>query len=295
MPVLYFGLAALPGFRRKSRLVFLLYFSPCRPLCFALLPSFRPESSGAWISLRISTSKASLKVASASTFIDSMINTNNTWSLSFAFLFYMTIPLLLKMFALLNRRYELLFAAMFLFCLVTALMFPNALAGSWRFMAFSFGILLIPAISFIDRREPLRLWIERWGWLSLVCVFGCQVSWVGVFAAAVHEIQQSFYLLCDLAFFFLVLSALSDGGPLRKIFLLMPLRFVGNISYSLYLFHGFIITILGNYSIPQDFCRHVAGVCRRTWPDRGRLQLCFLLCGNRIFLAQENPKTALGR
>ena len=233
MPVLYFWLAASHGFRGKSRLVFLaLFFSmPAGLLAFI---AFVP----AGIQWRIDFSshlylKGLLESSLASTFIDWRINLNPTWSLSLEFLFYMAIPFLLKIFTLLNRRYELLFAALFLFCLLTALTFPNALAGSWRFMAFSFGILLIPAIRFIDQRELLRRWIKNWGLLSLVCVLGCQISWVSVFSVAVDEIQKSFYLLCDLVFFFLVISALSDGGPLRRLFLLMPLRFVGNISYSL--------------------------------------------------------------
>jgi peptidoglycan/LPS O-acetylase OafA/YrhL len=154
------------------------------------------------------------------------------WSLSYEFLFYLTVPVVIAVLTL--RRWPTTYRVALWCVLLAAALATPAVSGYLRITMFFWGILLadLPAVG--GRRT--------WTLLGIGGLLGAVVStllfdqsdapasWRYVVLGA------SLACLCEAAF--------TRATPLRQLFSCTPLRWLGNISYSYYLVHGLTLKFL---------------------------------------------------
>lgn len=153
------------------------------------------------------------------------------WSLSYEMAFYLILPPLV---ALLGLRGWPPAARVVVMLGAVGMM----LATDWahgRMGMFAAGMLLveaIPALRAIARRGP---------WLDLAAI--AAVLLCGMLLLAGPGGQASFLGLF-LAGFLLPAAAFAGTGPIARGLAWRPLRWLGNMSYSYYLAHGLVMTVL---------------------------------------------------
>ncbi len=253
LPLLYFVLSSRPRFPAWSRQVFfaLFFLMPVTLITYALL---EPPGTDWTINHSVAVvQKGLLEMSLASTFIDYDLNFNPSWSLSLELFFYLLVPALLALYAKLQARYLAIAGLLFALCVVVALVSPELSLRGPRFMAFAFGIGLIPLVRRMDTSGGLQSWLGRCGYLVLPGLLLCQYAFVSYFQYQPRSREFPFYLACDCVFALLVASALSGSGPMHRLCSWKPLRFLGNISFSLYITHAIIVAATRPYLHQETF------------------------------------------
>lgn len=151
------------------------------------------------------------------------------WSLSYEFLFYIVLPILILLFRVREKapaqrvRWILaLWAVMFVgFCVFR---------GPVRLLNFLPGMLLYEWL----RARPVSTKGDVWGWLALLGSLVLAVLPIrGLiwFPLSVNALGAGFMVAC----YFAISNA---SGLLSRVFSIMGVRWLGNMSYSYYLIHG---------------------------------------------------------
>ena len=154
-----------------------------------------------------------------------------TWSLFYELLFYLTFPLILLVPGG-DRRITPLKVALFALVYMCVIM---QLGGMFvRFGMFFAGALMatLPVEHLKRLSARIPTWLVVTGFLGATLLFGETLRYdyfIPVFACVT---------------FFFVVNVLFGGGLLYRIFSVTPLRYLGNISFSFYLMHGFGIEII---------------------------------------------------
>lgn len=253
LPLAYWALSRTDAFRAHSHRLFvaLVFVMPLTLVVYQLLA---PAGSEWRIQFGVdAVRKGLLEMSLASTFIDSHINANPTWSLSLELFFYLLVPLLLRVFRRFGGSYLALAALLFVPSFLAGWLWPDQLLPGERFMAFCFGIAAIAIARRMESDADLRKAIGGWGALAIAGLVGCQVSFIRVYQFPDNPGPVLFYLACDLVFALLVVGALSGRGPVYRLCMWWPLRFIGNISFSLYLLHALVIVISRPYLHARSF------------------------------------------
>jgi exopolysaccharide production protein ExoZ len=160
------------------------------------------------------------------------------WSLSYEFLFYLTIPLLIGVVRMRRWKREYRLAAfVYLWVLIGVMLLMHANDNRSRMISFVVGIILFEVVN-----------QSKGGWLlhrvsELCTILIVLVAWwfyYHVHAARSQSfVSSSFSLyLLSAAFFFFSFYSFQFDGPLQTIFSWAPIRYLGNMSYSYYLIHG---------------------------------------------------------
>lgn len=171
------------------------------------------------------------------------------WSLSYEFLYYLTIPLAV---GLLRMRDWQPRQRLYLFFFASAAAFAIGYAG-WadliRLAVFLAGILVYEVLNGLGWR-PTR----RWEWLAVV---GAALALASITLLEVHSdgranslgllestANTDRVLALFLGFGLLCLVAFRAGGGLYRALTWTPLRWLGNMSYSFYLVHSLVLKTL---------------------------------------------------
>lgn len=255
LPLGYYALSSRPGFPGWSRSMFFASFfvMPVTLVAYVLL-----APPGADWTINFSEQilqKGLLEMSLASTLIDYDLNFNPSWSLSLEMFFYLLVPVLLALYARVHARFLPVAGLLFVLCVATSLVSPDFLLRGSRFMAFAFGIALIPLVRRMEASSALRARLGRCGYLVLPALVLCQWAFVDWFQFQPGDRMLLFYLACDTVFLLLVASALSGRGPIYWLCSWRPLRFVGNISFSLYITHAIVMSVTEPYLTQPTFGR----------------------------------------
>jgi peptidoglycan/LPS O-acetylase OafA/YrhL len=171
------------------------------------------------------------------------------WSLSYEVFYYAFIPLLVALFGL--RRWNRGPRVLFFLALAAAFAVFCFLGGPHvRLLLFISGILVYEA-----SRSEAFLKVARGRGAQAVALVALAIFlpvcfeiqtlhawWLPAEPGTRYRLQACF--LCA-AFFAVVLVAFVADGPVRSIFSVEPLRWLGNMSYSYYLMHGLTLKALG--------------------------------------------------
>jgi peptidoglycan/LPS O-acetylase OafA/YrhL len=160
------------------------------------------------------------------------------WSLSYEFLFYLTIPLLIDAARMRRWKCEYRLAAfVFLWVLIGVMLLMQANDNRSRMIAFVVGIILFEVVN-----------ESKCGWLlhrvgEFCAIAGVLAAWWFYYHIRVvrsHSLVGPLFSLCLLsaAFFFFSFYSFQFDGPLQTVFSWAPIRYLGNMSYSYYLIHG---------------------------------------------------------
>jgi exopolysaccharide production protein ExoZ len=177
------------------------------------------------------------------------------WSLSYEFAFYLAIPILVM---LLRARFwsskarALFWAAIIPAYLLLVYNFPGWFHSSEHFdgtyVRFTLFLAGIVVEEILTSKRPERYLSRPVEWLLLVpaCLaFGALIlSESRTVGLPVHESPQHAAVRAALivtTYTCLVLLSLRSGSLLSGFFSNTPLRWTGNISYSFYLIHGFVL------------------------------------------------------
>jgi exopolysaccharide production protein ExoZ len=187
-----------------------------------------------------------------------------TWSLSYEFLFYLSIPLVISLTAMRSWRYSarvVFFVCLFiLYCLA----YQFGLVSHIRLGMFAAGIVAYEVIAagwvvgrLTSRGESLAIGL----YIAVLFV-------LGLFELGDRFQFHPFFpnagfvpwtLLLAMSTFGILLYCLAADGRLKRLFTCAPLRWMGNISYSYFLIHGVILnaTLLGARYAGADRFRSV--------------------------------------
>ena len=166
------------------------------------------------------------------------------WSLSYEFLFYLTIPLLIGAARMRRWKCEYRLAAfVFLWILIGVMLLLQANDNRSRMIAFVVGIILFEVVN-----------ESKGGWLLHRVGEFCTIAMVAatwwfyyhVRVVRPQSLVDPLFSLCLLgvAFFFFSFYSFQFDGPLQTVFSWAPIRYLGNMSYSYYLIHGLTLEAL---------------------------------------------------
>ncbi len=128
------------------------------------------------------------------------------------------------------------------------LVLGNILPG--RLSEFCYGIIL--AKIYLEKAELMNklkknLYILITAILSFICISGCWYIWLKLGDAVLDNmIANVIYYPCIGLGFGLFFLLTITSPYLNKILSLKPITFIGLISYSIYLWHVFIIALIGS-------------------------------------------------
>jgi exopolysaccharide production protein ExoZ len=171
------------------------------------------------------------------------------WSLSYEVFYYALIPLLVALFAL--RRWSPGPRVLFFVGIAGAFAVRCFLGGQHvQLLLFVSGILVYEAsrseaITRIARgRGAQAVALVALALYLPVCfrILTLQASWLPEASSRRYSLQACWLFA---ALFWVVLVAFVAEGPLRSIFSVAPLRWLGNMSYSYYLMHALTLKAFG--------------------------------------------------
>jgi exopolysaccharide production protein ExoZ len=171
------------------------------------------------------------------------------WSLSFEVFYYAAIPLLVALFAL--RRWNPGPRVLFFLAIAAAFAAYCFLGGERvKLLLFVSGILVYEA-----SQSEAVLKVARGRGAQAVAlvalalfppvsfeVVSLHASWLPSTSSGRYTLQACWLFA---ALFAVVLVAFVAEGPVRSIFSVAPLRWLGNMSYSYYLMHGLTLKAIG--------------------------------------------------
>jgi peptidoglycan/LPS O-acetylase OafA/YrhL len=160
------------------------------------------------------------------------------WSLSYEFLFYLTIPLLIGAARMRRWKCEYRLAAfVFLWVLIGVMLLMQANDNRSRMIAFVVGIILFEVVN-----ESKGGWLlHRVGeFCAIAMVLAAWWFYYHVRVVRPQSLVDPLFSLCllSVAFFFFSFYSFQFDGPLQTVFSWAPIRYLGNMSYSYYLIHG---------------------------------------------------------
>jgi exopolysaccharide production protein ExoZ len=166
------------------------------------------------------------------------------WSLSYEFFFYLTIPLLITFTGMRNWRRSSRIAFFASLVLVHFSGYHFGLLPHIRLTMFVIGVLIYE----IADARWLKAKLSRQGEILIIggylaTLFSFTVLDSNVaFQGAVPEYPSIIWTgLLWMALFGLTAYCLIFDGALKKLFSYTPLRWLGNMSYSYFLFHGLVL------------------------------------------------------
>lgn len=167
------------------------------------------------------------------------------WSLSYEFMFYLSVPLIIAGCRLRDFSSRLRLTAWFILAsLIVA--FPKMMGGHVRVAMFIGGILVY----------EIRPWVRFFPRLNMLGVVALLASVIGTVWLQRFGVNGQYkYALLFVCFVTVFLACFRSGGAVVRLFTWTPLRWLGNMSYSYYLVHGlslkFIFLVLG-YLYPAN-------------------------------------------
>lgn len=170
------------------------------------------------------------------------------WSLSYEFFYYLFLPVIVAVFALRSKKpsYRVVFfSAVTVICIIYSFIgdLPNM-----KLLMFVSGILLYEAVKNFQLHTKVSTAFEY-----LVAAMVLISFFLIYFLLNMPETSQIFsahlknvlhLLILFVTFFLLVLACIGAKAILNTIFCWSPLRWLGNMSYSYYLIHGFTLHII---------------------------------------------------
>ena len=158
-----------------------------------------------------------------------------TWSLFYEFAFYFTMPVLLMFIPLKAFRNMIL--------LLLAIGFFLIPVSYIRFEGFLFGALIATFDDF-----ELQKWADNMNDMSLIIGYVI-IGIFRTFGAHHTYLYISFLIITSL----MIVNICFGQGILKKLFSFRYLRYLGNISYSFYLYHTIALPLIFNYIIIRYF------------------------------------------
>jgi exopolysaccharide production protein ExoZ len=223
------------------------------------------------------------------------------WSLSYEFIFYLTIPILVRVLVL--RRWSrdqraTFWAVLILSYLGLVWMKPGLLPryqyqdGSFvRFTLFLAGMIIEEAL-ISDRVQRMLESKVQWGLLLIsgaaaAALFVSEWRTVGTAGhdSKEHAVVRAFLVL--IIYVGLALTALNANGLLTRLFNRALARWTGNISYSFYLIHGFTLNVLGAVIVHLAWVRQHASVA--VAPLFALACMSTFAAATLLFLSVEKP------
>ena len=185
--------------------------------------------------------------------------TGHIWSLSVEEHFYLFLPFFLR--RVRNHRASILLACVVILSLWRHIVFTHpSLHFGWSYtfrtdIAVT-GILLSSAVAVLLKRAAIRSWCEKWmnPWLVILVV-----------AAVWYDVDRwdHHHFLIFLTFPLLLVSTVyHPAGLPSKLLELAPVRYIGRISYSLYLWQMLFFTEGSMTSPPHS---HLLASVQTTW------------------------------
>lgn len=167
-----------------------------------------------------------------------------TWSLTYEWLFYLSLPLLALSVGVVAPVYYLVLGAI-----------GVAVVVIWNPQFYPLIQMIGPLLSFLGgmaaallvRKEGMRRWAAQ-GWSSPI-VLTCLVAVVAVFPSANGPIPV---LLLALAF-----ALIACGNSLFGILLSPISHTLGEMAYSIYLLHGILLFVVFNFLIERNALREM--------------------------------------
>lgn len=185
-----------------------------------------------------------------------------TWSIVVEFKFYAVLPFLAFVLSLIITRFNHFIAVGFLLILVGVLQIAApqyaTLDEDLRLLPympmFLTGVLLAVVQNYFrdnpDSSAINPLYFEVAGFLGLIGVILLSPSVASNFAGNVgNDMFHREFLLYSFTWGLVLSSAVNGAGVIRSLFCLKPLRFLGNISFSLYLFHIIFVYAVDDLTI----------------------------------------------
>jgi peptidoglycan/LPS O-acetylase OafA/YrhL len=156
-----------------------------------------------------------------------------SWSLSFEFFFYLSIPLFVS--GLRMREWKRSHRVSFFFALLAVHSFGYALRllPHIRLITFVGGILLYEAYE----ADNLTHLFSKSREIFAVIAYGS----IFLIPKSLHDISVYWSILLSACLFSITLFTIGFAGILRAIFNSRPMRWVGNMSYSFFLLHGLVL------------------------------------------------------
>lgn len=146
------------------------------------------------------------------------------WSLSYEMFFYLAVPAVVAGLGLRSWDWR---ARLALFLAAVAL-WQGLHLPHGRMCMFAAGMIVVEILPQV-RHRPGAAWLDAGALVAAPAALA--LVWVtGLNAAALIVLCAALVLVC--------LAAFSQLGPLHKLLSWAPLRWLGNMSYSYYLFHG---------------------------------------------------------
>ncbi len=168
------------------------------------------------------------------------------WSLSYEFFFYLFLPVLV---ACLQLQKQKPWLRVVFFVSLSALCITYSFFGAFsnlKLMMFASGILVYEAVKSFRLHEKVTWKIDIFALVlflfSLLLTFLLINSPEKIYLADTPQLKNVLHLLLlFVTFFVLTLACIGSKTILKFIFSWTPLRWLGNMSYSYYLIHGFTL------------------------------------------------------
>jgi peptidoglycan/LPS O-acetylase OafA/YrhL len=213
------------------------------------------------------------------------------WSLSYEWLFYLTMPLVVSGLRMRGWTWlkRLAFFGVLFIGIVIVRVYPAQLQYH-RLALFGIGI----AIWEINRRYGFHSRFPRfteWALLALLIADLVALGWVQL-AGPPDQLPWFWTPSLSLILLPFVAASLFGGGVLTSIFSWAPLRWIGNFSYSYYLIHS--IAIQGFKLVVDKYFPHSSSIPFLLFLFISSLALS-LIAGALLYLCVERPLQAVPR
>jgi len=215
------------------------------------------------------------------------------WSLSYEFFFYLSIPLLISATGM--RKWKPSMRVLFFLALTAAHVaaFGAGLAGHIRLSMFTSGILLYETTTWgraagrLTRTSEAAAILFHGGVLAILGVFQLGGGLVAIRLGFPNYSYIAWTVLLFCSLYGVVLHSFQFPGLLRRFFSTRPLRWLGNMSYSYFLFHGLVLNGVAFAVHKLGWTGPVPGLL---FPGVMAANLTLTLAGSRVlFLLVERP------
>jgi len=212
-----------------------------------------------------------------------------SWSLSYEWFFYLTLPLVVTVFAL--RRWTAWWRIAFFILLAIAecILSWLRISGHVRLILFASGIILW---ELVDQGAPhiLNAWTEyvvAAAFIMSILAIGLNGAKLGETVLVLSKVPHFYAPLLFVSLPLFCLYAMFYDGFLNRIFSWDYLRWMGNISYSFYLIHGLVL-----HGVRLIVNRFFPPTPRLALFDALLLVVCVsstIFCGALLFIVVEKP------
>jgi peptidoglycan/LPS O-acetylase OafA/YrhL len=172
------------------------------------------------------------------------------WSLSFEFLYYLTLPLIVSLSGMRGWRRRVRVCFFISLAVVGFVGLARASGSHLRLIMFLPGILVYEAIGTGARRRSERIPGETVAAVAFLASFPLHFALTSrrdlvTFLPGIHTLGGSYgVLVLFVSFLGFAFFCLGQEGFLSRLFSWTPLRWLGNMSYSYYLSHGLVLKFI---------------------------------------------------